>query len=77
MYNYTFLITFSLVADQIVFNSQYNFKSFMTAIESFLKTMPDYRPKGLLDMIGPKCQVIHFPLEVPENFICEKKAYNT
>lgn len=27
--------------------------------------MPDYRPKGLADLIKPKCQVLYFPVELP------------
>ena len=39
--------------------------SFLNGIDSYLKLMPDFRPRGLADMIKPKCRVLYFPLELP------------
>lgn len=69
-------IFLSLVADHVVFNSHFNMNSFLDGIDSHLKLMPDYRPKGLADLIKPKCQVLYFPVELPVSACCEPSHGN-
>ena len=67
---------FSLVADRVLFNSYYNMESFLSSIDRFLRLMPDYRQKGLVDVLGPKCSVLYFPLTLEDRLspVCSSGA---
>lgn len=66
---------FSLAADIVLFNSNYNRNSFLNNIAKIIKIFPDYRPKDLEVEIKNKSQVLYFPIAYPEglnNDFCSK-----
>jgi len=57
----------SLVADVVLFNSEYNLKSFLESIPKFLKIIPDSRPDGgkIVGEIRGKCEVLYYAVNLP------------
>ncbi|XP_065337764.1 tRNA-queuosine alpha-mannosyltransferase [Cloeon dipterum] len=63
-YGYNQILT-CLVADIIIFNSEFNMSSFLSSLSTFMKIQPGPgRPKGLREKIEPKCSVLYFPIKV-------------
>ncbi|NQT91112.1 MAG: DUF3524 domain-containing protein [Lentisphaerae bacterium] len=58
-------MTTALAADSVWFNSAFHRDSFLDALESFLRRMPDQRPLHAVDAIRAK-SVVRFPgIEIP------------
>jgi len=56
----------AMCADKVIFNSEFNRKSFLETIPIFLKKFPDYRPTKVVETIGAKSQVMPPPLDADE-----------
>lgn len=59
------MLSCSLVADVVLFNSYFNMTSFLETIDSYLNFIPDHKPQGISEQLRPKCSVLYFPLQLP------------
>jgi glycosyltransferase involved in cell wall biosynthesis len=53
-------ISTALAADRLVFNSEFHRREFLDGIGTFLRVMPDHRPRGIREKLSPKASVV-FP----------------
>lgn len=53
----------ALVADKLIFNSQFNIETFLTGAQKLLKKLPDGVPGGLVERIRKKSCVIPVPVD--------------
>ena len=62
---------FSLVADVVVFNSQFNLSSFLSNLTPFLKSVPPPRPDAhrIQQLISNRAIVLHFPIQYPGTMV--------
>jgi len=64
--------TSALVADQIIFNSDYHRQSFLDGVEALLQKMPDYRSMDTVKDIAAKSTVIGIGIDVPDLLVKPK-----
>ncbi len=57
----------ALCADKLVFNTDYNYQSFITGLGKFLGKMPDAVPEDTIDIIAAKHTVIPVPINKVES----------
>ena len=53
----------ALAANQVVFNSAHNQKSFLLGVSALLKKLPDHVPDNIIEQLKEKSRVIPVPLE--------------
>ena len=53
-------ISTALAADRLVFNSEFHRREFLDGTGTFLRVMPDHRPRGIRQKLSPKASVV-FP----------------
>jgi glycosyltransferase involved in cell wall biosynthesis len=52
-------ISTALAADGLVFNSRFHRREFLGGLETFLKAMPDHRPRRLAERVRPRARVVY------------------
>lgn len=58
------------MADKVYFNSEYNRSTYLANVNSFLKQMPDFRPKLNVERdLATKCSVLYFPIDLDQQLI--------
>ncbi len=54
----------ALSADKVFFNSEFHMKSFLEALQPFLKQFPDYQELGTIDVIKEKSEVLYLGIDL-------------
>ncbi len=72
-YKLTNLYT-ALAADRVLFNSRYNMETLLDGARELLSVMPDGVPKGIVEAIEKRSQVLPVPLE-EELYTCDSREY--
>lgn len=72
-YGYNTILS-ALVADHVVFNSNYNKQTFLENISKHLRKQPDFRIDDLREDIEPKTSVIYFPVTITPQHL--EKCYD-
>lgn len=63
----------ALCAERIIFNSQYNLKTFIAGLSAFLKKMPDEVPDTTISRIEAKCHILPVPINIPNAMVQKNK----
>lgn len=66
----------ALSADWVVFNSEYNRRSFVEGVEQLMARLPDHTPRTLGATIMEKSQVLPVPIEPPEPAVRARRRAN-
>jgi len=59
-------ITTCLTASAVLFNSRFHRDSFLAALGPFLRKMPDFRPRSVVEAIQQKASVLYFGLDLTD-----------
>ena len=59
----------ALAADQLAFNSNYNLQSFLQGVSELFSKLPDHVPRGVVDQLKKKSQVIPVPILPHASFV--------
>jgi len=53
----------ALAADELLFNSRYNQRTFLEGVDALMAKMPDAKPESLSQRLVPKCHWLPVPVE--------------
>ncbi|MCG8614543.1 MAG: DUF3524 domain-containing protein [Pseudomonadales bacterium] len=53
----------AIAADRLIFNSEFNRRTFLSGVETLLKRLPDHAPLTIVSLLREKSEVLMVPLE--------------